>query len=182
MRFKPNSKAFNYTLSGSGVSCCSKIRIRTTTYWIFIKWESSLLFNIHNDLGNHNDPHLPEEESKTRIDWTNFARAQSYKVAQVGLKSRSARLQSPAFWALCLKTWLDSWRTDPKMEGIWVPEWVCQRCPVNTNTNPREFFVFFFFFFKLYIIVLVLPNIKMNPPQDSPYMCSPSWTLLPESF
>ena len=30
----------------------------------------------------------------------------------------------------------------------------------------------FFFFFKLYIIVLVLPNIKMNPPQV--YMRSPS--------
>ena len=27
----------------------------------------------------------------------------------------------------------------------------------------------FFFFFKLYVIVLVLPNIKMNPPQV--YMC-----------
>ena len=44
-------------------------------------------------------------------------------------------------------------------------------------------FVFFFYFFKfyfifkLYIIVLVLPNIKMNPPQV--YMYSPSWTLLP---
>ena len=47
--------------------------------------------------------------------------------------------------------------------------------------------LFFFFFFcflkkfyfilKLYIIVLVLPNIKMNPPQV--YMCFPSWTLLP---
>ena len=35
----------------------------------------------------------------------------------------------------------------------------------------------FFFFFKLYITVLVLPNIKVNPPQV--YMCSPSWTLLP---
>ena len=31
---------------------------------------------------------------------------------------------------------------------------------------------FFFFIFKLYISVLVLPNIKMNPPQV--YMCSPS--------
>ena len=30
----------------------------------------------------------------------------------------------------------------------------------------------FYFIFKLYIIVLVLPNIKMNPPQV--YMCSPS--------
>ena len=29
----------------------------------------------------------------------------------------------------------------------------------------------FYFIFKLYIIVLVLPNIKMNPPQV--YMCSP---------
>ena len=29
-----------------------------------------------------------------------------------------------------------------------------------------------YFIFKLYIIVLVLPNIKMNPPQV--YMCSPS--------
>ena len=39
------------------------------------------------------------------------------------------------------------------------------------------FFLCFYFIFKLYIIVLVLPNIKMNPPQV--YMCSPSWTLLP---
>ena len=38
-------------------------------------------------------------------------------------------------------------------------------------------FLKFYFIFKLYIIVLVLPNIKMNPPQV--YMCSPSWTLLP---
>ena len=30
----------------------------------------------------------------------------------------------------------------------------------------------FYFIFKLYITVLVLPNIKMNPPQV--YMCSPS--------
>ena len=30
----------------------------------------------------------------------------------------------------------------------------------------------FILFLKLYIIVLVLPNIKMNPPQV--YMCSPS--------
>ena len=37
-------------------------------------------------------------------------------------------------------------------------------------------FFLFYFIFKLYKIVLVLPNIKMNPPQV--YMCSPSWTLL----
>ena len=37
--------------------------------------------------------------------------------------------------------------------------------------------IWFCFIFKLYKIVLVLPNIKMNPPQV--YMCSPSWTLHP---
>ena len=37
---------------------------------------------------------------------------------------------------------------------------------------PLHFFFKFYFIFKLYIIVLVLPNIKMNPPQV--YMCSPS--------
>ena len=35
-----------------------------------------------------------------------------------------------------------------------------------------SFFFKFYFIFKLYITVLVLPNIKMNPPQV--YMCSPS--------
>jgi len=45
------------------------------------------------------------------------------------------------------------------------------------NWSQYFFFFLFYFFFKLYIIVLVLPNIKMNPPQV--YMCSPSWTLLP---
>ena len=34
-----------------------------------------------------------------------------------------------------------------------------------------------FFIFKLYNIVLVLPYIKMNPPQA--YTCAPSWILLP---
>ena len=47
---------------------------------------------------------------------------------------------------------------------------------VGPLIGSTEFF-FLILFFKLYIIVLVLPNIKMNPPQV--YMCSPSWTLLP---
>ena len=43
----------------------------------------------------------------------------------------------------------------------------------SLSTQQRGFkFLLFFFIFKLYIIVLVLPNIKMNPPQV--YMCSPS--------
>jgi len=36
-----------------------------------------------------------------------------------------------------------------------------------------DIFLKFYFIFKLYIIVLVLPNIKMNPPQV--YMCSIFW-------
>ena len=52
-------------------------------------------------------------------------------------------------------------------------------CLSQTVSSPHLFIYFFkfYFIFKLYIIVLVLPNIKMNPPQV--YMCSPSWTLLP---
>ena len=45
------------------------------------------------------------------------------------------------------------------------------------GSSVHGIFFKFYFIFKLYIIVLVLPNIKMNPPQV--YMCSPSWTLLP---
>ena len=50
---------------------------------------------------------------------------------------------------------------------------------LSNNLCRRDclFFFLFYFIFKLYVIVLVLPNIKMNPPQV--YMCSPSWTLLP---
>ena len=52
-----------------------------------------------------------------------------------------------------------------------------QEIPAHQAQALSEVFCFFFFFFKLYITVLVLPNIKMNPPQV--YMCSPSWTLHP---
>ena len=53
----------------------------------------------------------------------------------------------------------------------------CESWTVKKAEHRRiDAFVFFFFkfnfIFKLYIIVLVLPNIKMNPPQV--YMCSPS--------
>ena len=43
----------------------------------------------------------------------------------------------------------------------------------------EAFHIFFKFYsiFKLYKIVLVLPNIKMNPPQV--YMCSPSLKCIP---
>ena len=46
--------------------------------------------------------------------------------------------------------------------------------PLNCYYNLKK--IYYYYFFLLYNIVLVLPNIKMNPPQV--YMCSPSWTLL----
>ena len=47
----------------------------------------------------------------------------------------------------------------------------------HSVSKPGCGYVCLCFFFKLYNTVLVLPNIKMNPPQV--YLCSPSWTLLP---
>ena len=59
----------------------------------------------------------------------------------------------------------------PQVHGFW---WKT----VKKSTKIIIIIIFkFYFIFKFYIIVLVLPNIKMNPPQV--YMCSPSWTLLP---
>ena len=60
-------------------------------------------------------------------------------------------------------------------QSFWLQFW-CWYFPAEPVLGLREIF-FFYFIFKLYIIVLVLPNIKMNPPQV--YMCSPSRTLLP---
>ena len=65
------------------------------------------------------------------------------------------------------------------------PEYSLERLMLKLNCQYFGHLIFlllllifnFIFIFKLDIIVLVLPNIKMNPPQV--YMCSPSWTLLP---
>ena len=37
--------------------------------------------------------------------------------------------------------------------------------PINPKGNQHWIFFLFYFIFKIYIIILVLPNIKMNPPQ-----------------
>ena len=59
---------------------------------------------------------------------------------------------------------------------IWCCIW-CFKLPLTVYSIIIIYLFNLILFFKLYIIVLVLPNIKMNPPQV--YMCSPSWTLLP---
>ena len=63
------------------------------------------------------------------------------------------------------------------MESLKITKTSINQIPfsiVPTVNGSRKFLFFFNFilFFKLYITVLVLPNIKMNPPQV--YMCSPS--------
>ena len=77
------------------------------------------------------------------------------------------------FWAPLLQPpcWTGSW--------MWPNHSVLPRALGFWHLLIPFLFLFFkfYFIFKLYIIVLVLPNIKMNPPQV--YMCSPSWTLLP---
>ena len=55
--------------------------------------------------------------------------------------------------------------------------YISNQTQISNNSVCFFFFILFYFIFKLHITVLVLPNIKMNPPQV--YMCSPSWTLLP---
>ena len=95
------------------------------------------------------------------------------------------------------KCLLISWLQSPSTVILEPPQnkvWHCFHCfpiyfPWSDGTSCHDLsflnveflfcFVFlnFILFCKLYIIVLVLPNIKMNPPQV--YMCSPSWTLLP---
>ena len=47
-----------------------------------------------------------------------------------------------------------------------------EKVVLKLNIQKTKIMASFFFIFKLYIIVLVLPNIKMNPPQV--YVCSPS--------
>ena len=53
-----------------------------------------------------------------------------------------------------------------------ISKWICHRYTCVLHPEPSSLLPPH----KLYITVLVLPNIKMNPPQV--YMCSPSWTLL----
>ena len=50
-------------------------------------------------------------------------------------------------------------------------------CPKQYPLWSESLFFFYFFIFKLYITVLVLPNIKMNPPQV--YILNPPPSSLP---
>ena len=60
----------------------------------------------------------------------------------------------------------------PRSWCVCFPGVHCSGCRLLCKGTLFFFFFNFILFFKLYIIVLVLPNIKMNPPQV--YMCSPS--------
>ena len=66
------------------------------------------------------------------------------------------------------------WLTDSDLLEFWYIDSVVKS--VKLMSVHFFFFYLFYFIFKLYITVLVLQNIKMNPPQV--YMCSPSRTPL----
>ena len=94
------------------------------------------------------------------------------------------RIRWPMYWSFSFKispsneySGLISFRMD------WLYLIAVQRTlkSLLQHHSSKVSILFFFylesFFFLTLQIVLVLPNIKMNPPQV--YMCSLSWTLLP---
>ena len=68
-------------------------------------------------------------------------------------------LSLPKAWALSLRIY------PPTFLRLFIQTGVLE----IANQITGKYVCVIFFFFKLYIIVLVLPNIKMNPPQV--YMC-----------
>ena len=82
----------------------------------------------------------------------------------------------------CRKPRFNPWvRRIPWREWILLHKHVYMKCHIGIFYLFIYYLFFkFYFIFKLYIIVLVLPNIKMNPPQV--YMCSPSWTLWLQAY
>ena len=81
------------------------------------------------------------------------------------------------YWYFSQKFWFQL--ESPRL-AFHMIYFACKLNKQSDNIQPlcTSFFFFFFKFYfilKLYNIVLVLPNIKMNPPQV--YPCSPSWTL-----
>ena len=80
------------------------------------------------------------------------------------------------FYLWCCSAW-GQHRAELCAEWAYIKKDLREGQETVKSWSKTALFFFFNFIFKLYIIVLVLPNIKMNPPQV--YMRSPSWTLLP---
>ena len=92
-----------------------------------------------------------------------------------------------------LEEWIEGDGGRLKKEGTYIylrliqvivwqkPTQHCKAIILQLKIKKRMDFLYVFFFnlfifliyfiFKLYIIVLVLPNIKMNPPQGNTYIC-----------
>ena len=73
----------------------------------------------------------------------------------------------------CLPRPCPFWRHDCFLEQLSSRFVLGQLSPSHIQAGLTSFFLRFYFIFKLYIIVLVLPNIKMNPPQA--YMWIDFW-------
>ena len=121
----------------------SALHIRWPKYWSFIF--SISLSNEYSGLISF------------RIDWLDLLAVQrTLKSLFQHHSSKASILWCSAFFMVQL---LHPYMTTGKTTAL--TRWTF----VSKVMSP----LFFFFIFKLYIIVLVLPNIKMNPPQV--YMC-----------
>ena len=76
-------------------------------------------------------------------------------------------------WEICMQ--VKKQQLEPDMEQQTGSK--LEKEYVKTIYCHPAYLIFFFFIFKLYIIVLVLPNIKMNPPQVY-IMQNISWEML----
>ena len=159
--------------------------------WLWFQWVCPLMPSHNTGLEKVNFNSNPKEKQCWRCSNYHTIVLISH-ASKVMLKILQARLQQYVNHELPdVQAGFRKGRgTRDQMANIcWIIEkhlfllyWLCQSlwlCGSQQTVENSFFFPFFkfYFIFKLYNIVLVLTNIKMNPPQV--YMCSPSWTLLP---
>ena len=146
-------------------------KVETVTDFIFLGSKMTM----NGDCDNENKRHLLlGRKAMTNRDSTLKSRAITLltKVCLVNAMIFQVVVYECESWTI---TKAECQRIDAFELSCWrrllrVP-WTARR------SNQSILFFLFYFIFKLHTIVLVLPNIKTNPPQV--YMCSPSRTLLP---
>ena len=125
--------------------------------------------------------HLLRSRSHTGQSPNLLSSSESYSIAFMILKLHTVRWRTLKSRELCLLQM--QYSHSKNFQLCWYEEIGeilsgKKKKKYQIDQNYRFFFYYYFIlFFKLYNIVLVLPYIKMNPPQV--YMCSPSWILLP---
>ena len=122
------------------------------------------------------------EFTQTHVHWVSDAIQPSHPLLSPSPTINLSQHQGLFKWIIHIrwpKYWSFSFSISPMNIQDWFPlgwtGWISlqskglSRVFSNATVLKHQFFSaqlsFFFIFFKLYIIVLVLPNIKMNPPQ-----------------